>query len=340
MDSNLKILVIGDPHFNIKNRQRCLEFSNKFIQMAKKINIKNKLDLIICLGDIFHTHEKAHMLECKDVIDFLNNCQKICKTILLIGNHDRLNNSVYCTNEHFLYMYNVAKEMLNKNYDRLIIVDKPQIYKIKGYKLGLLPYVSPGRFNEALQNINTENINYLFCHQEFNGCKMGNIESRSGDIPSNGYVIFSGHIHDKQILKYKDSVVIYTGTPFQQRYGEDPDKTICLLTINTKKYYYEELDVGLPKLLTDELTIDEFNEFNNFQQYHRLIINGKELELNLLKKSKKFKQLKKKGIKFSFKLIRSENIEIKENIKFIDKFLEIISENKEAINLFNELHEN
>ena len=357
-DCGLNILCIGDPHFNIKNRQRCLDFSNKCIQKAKEL--KNELDLIICLGDIFHTHEKAHMLECKDVINFLDECQKICKTILIIGNHDRLNNEVYCTDDHFLYMHNKTIDMIrNTNIDvkiktNLTIVDKPQTYNIKGYTFGLIPYVEPGRFGEALESIKNStifntpitedrNLKYIFCHQEFKGCKMsqtssGFIKSTKGDVPSDGYVIFSGHIHDKQIINYKGSLVIYMGTPFQQRYGEDPDKTIGLISIQSDSHVYKEIDLGLIKLITQELTVKEFAELDVVYPNLRLIIRGKETELNILKKNKKYKKLKKNGVKFSFKLIRIQTKQVKKNIRFLEKFLEIISENKEAMLLFDEIN--
>lgn len=351
----LKILCIGDPHFSIKNRQRCLNFIDKCIEKVKQLKEQNQLDLIICLGDIFHTHEKAHMLECKDVIDFLNKCQKICKTILIIGNHDRLNNKVFCTEEHFLYMHNKTVEILKYlNMDKqiktnLIIVDKPQAYKIKGHTIGLIPYVDNGRFEEAFQLINSKditNIKYIFCHQEFKGCKMNNITSRNGDIPNDNYIIFSGHIHDKQIMKYKVnsdlSIVHYIGTPFQQRYGEDPNKTISHITINTD-YNIKEIDLGISKLITKEISVIEFNNtFNidNISTNLRLIVYGKEDELNILKKNKKYKQMKKKGVKFLFKLIREEQQIVKKNAKFLDKFIEIISEDENAVELFNELTSN
>ncbi len=48
----------------------------------------------------------------------------------------------------------------------------------------MVPYVPPGRFVEALNIIDNEwwkNVNCIFAHQEFYGCKMGAIESIEGD---------------------------------------------------------------------------------------------------------------------------------------------------------------
>ncbi len=69
----------------------------------------------------------------------------------------------------------------------------------------MVPYVPPGRFVEALNIIDNEwwkNVNCIFAHQEFYGCKMGAIESIEGDKWDHSFpLVISGHIHSEQRLK-------------------------------------------------------------------------------------------------------------------------------------------
>ena len=69
-------------------------------------------------------------------------------------------------------------------------------------KFLFVPYVPPGRFVEALEtykNINWKDVDCIFAHQEFYGCKMGAILSEEGDKwESKWPLVVSGHIHSRQ----------------------------------------------------------------------------------------------------------------------------------------------
>ena len=51
----IRILAIGDPHF----QEKYLDVVEEFITRTLKVIEKQKPDIVVVLGDILHTHEKA-----------------------------------------------------------------------------------------------------------------------------------------------------------------------------------------------------------------------------------------------------------------------------------------
>jgi DNA repair exonuclease SbcCD nuclease subunit len=183
------ILFIGDPHFQISNIQEVDLFLEKIINLATKKNP----DIIVIAGDILHTHERLHTLALNKAYDLIDNMRKITKTYVLVGNHDYINNQQFLTNNHWM---NGLKEWNNT-----IIVDNVLKENINNEKFIFVPYVPPGRFEEALRTLKYDWISAscIFAHQEFAGCKMGAIVSIEGDKwDINNPIVISGHIHSKQ----------------------------------------------------------------------------------------------------------------------------------------------
>ena len=54
----MNILAIGDPHFRIDN----IPEVEMFIEKIGKLANDKQPDLIICLGDLLHTHERIHTI--------------------------------------------------------------------------------------------------------------------------------------------------------------------------------------------------------------------------------------------------------------------------------------
>ena len=50
----MKYLVVGDTHFKVDN----VEESEHFHLQVRRYLLDNKVDCIILLGDLLHTHEK------------------------------------------------------------------------------------------------------------------------------------------------------------------------------------------------------------------------------------------------------------------------------------------
>lgn len=319
--SNLKIIAIGDQHFQIGNITDVDIFIEKILILINSINP----DIIVCLGDLLHTHERLHTVALNKAIEFINYLRNITKTFILVGNHDYVNNSQFLTDNHWL---NPFKEWKN-----VVVVDKPINYNINGHNLCFMPYVFPGRFKEALNSINIDykKFDIIFAHQEFKGCKMGAIISTDGDSWELDYPhIISGHIHSKQ--RIQDNIY-YTGACMQHAFGESEKNTIPLiilddkinihninLEINDKLNIFEfsdpiyvdsntykmyEIDLNLPRkkiiyMDTEDVSNFKLNENKEINQI-KLTISGNYEEFKALKKTKKFKELTDNGVKVIFK---------------------------------------
>lgn len=231
----LTALVIGDPHFKLDNVTEMIEFSDKLLERARQL----APTFIVCLGDVLHTHDRISMIPLVKAIAFLDELRKIAPLYLLIGNHDRLGQAVFLTAEHPFTSL--------KSWANTYVVDKVFEDTIMGHKFMFVPYVAPGRFQEALKTIlpavtlsevtlndterlesHLKDVTAIFAHQEFRNAKMGPIISTTGDEwPASWPYIISGHIHDYDELAVN---ILYVGTPLQHAFNENSDKTVSVFT--------------------------------------------------------------------------------------------------------------
>lgn len=219
-ETDFKVLTIGDPHFKVSNIPESENMTKNLIRIAAEM----KPDLIICLGDILDRHETIHVTPLTLSIQFLEALEDIAPLYVIIGNHDRPNNSDFMSDQH---PFNALKQWKNTT---IIDTVKKTRFKDK-YDFIFVPYVYPGRFIEAISHLQKgdsksdhESCHALFAHQEFFGAKMGAIISQQGDKwPHNYPLVVSGHIHDYGRPQHN---IIYTGTPMQHAFGDHNNKTI------------------------------------------------------------------------------------------------------------------
>ena len=206
-NKNLSILVIGDPHF----RARWIKTVDEFIRQTLATIEARKPDVVVVLGDILHDHEQTRESCQTRAINWFREISKHSYLIVLIGNHDRPNNSVFLTHEHFF-------NGLQDHSQILIVDDKAHATEITKdghvFRLVSVPYVAPHRFGEALEtlkfSIEEKRPDIIFAHQEFKGSKMGAIVSEVGyDWPKDAPLMVSGHIHEYHMPQKN---MIYVGT--------------------------------------------------------------------------------------------------------------------------------
>lgn len=328
---NVKILTIGDPHFKTRTKKDMELFVVKTIETAKKY----KPDFIVNLGDTLDTHEKIHVVPLTQSIQWMEEISKISPLYLIIGNHDRPNNSA---NKNELHPFNGLK-----NNDNITVVDEVIIDTCKGKHFMFVPYVPPGKFLETIYNKIEENeldkYAAIFAHQEFYGSKMGAIQSVQGDKwPLNYPMVVTGHIHE---YHRPQKNIIYTGTPMQHAFGDSRRKTVSLYTfmneVNTKNkdddliehnnnYITEErIDLGLPKKRIFKLNCQEVITWIPPQNSHiKLIIYGTNAELKSTMKLTLIKQWEKSGIKINTKTIDDNDDISHEPAKMEDLFVPFI----------------
>ena len=284
-------LCIGDPHIQVTNIQEVDLFIERLINLATE----KKPDLIVILGDVRHTHESLHSIAMNKAHEMINNMRLIAKTYILVGNHDMCNNQQFLTENHWM---TCLKEMQN-----VVIVDKALSETIRGEKFVFLPYVPPGRFEEALNTLKDDwkDASCIFAHQEFSGCKLGAIVSVEGDKWSNDYPhIVSGHIHSRQIIQNN---IYYTGSAMQHAFGESEKNIIAYLSFQNRDYHREEIDLKLPRKKIVYMDVEDIDNYNipNTEDKLKVTLNGNYDQFKALKKTKKYKNLIEKGVKVVFK---------------------------------------
>jgi len=306
---SLKILVVGDPHFKVNNGKDTDLMVKKIIQIAET----EKPDLIVNLGDTLDRHETIHVNPLKRAVYFMSELSKIATTALIIGNHDRPNNSCFLTNDH---PFNALKD-----WENLLVVDKVCKLRIKKFNLVFVPYVPLGRFQEALDtNPDTQDTpDLIFAHQEFRGAKLGFINSTEGDVwPEENPYVISGHIHDYQQLQKN---ILYPGTPIQHGFSDSGNKAVCMVYLEQNScsispmfgdsdpvkivsapiVRVEKILLNVAKKITLRLNPSEVDnlDLNKYKDHEiKIVIKGNVNEINTLIKKEKLKKLSKVKIVF------------------------------------------
>lgn len=307
----LSVLCIGDVHIQTGNILQIKEFLSKLEELL--VSSKYEIDIIILMGDILHTHERLHTTSLNYATQLFKMVSSIKPTYVLVGNHDLESNSQFLTTNHWMNCF--------KNYENLTIVDKVTVVEYGKIKITLCPYVPDGKFNMALETHHGkwEDSKCIFAHQLFDGAKMGaivaeNVEKWDENMP----FVISGHIHDKQLVQPN---LYYTGSCMQHAFGESHDKTILLVNIHEdiKHPLYTEIDLCLRKKKIIYTELEEFEKFDistlEKNTEYKITIDGSYEEFNGFRKTARYKELIKRGLKIVFKQKRSFILDKKEQMK-------------------------
>lgn len=299
MSEEVTLLIIGDPHFKTGNPLETVPMTKEVVSVARRL----KPDAIINLGDTLDRHESIHVNPLERATQFMYELSEIAPLYILIGNHDRPNNSNFLTTEH---PFNALKM-----WPGTTVVDKVISVTIKGLKFTMVPYVPPGRFQEALNTLpdSTIGIRAIIAHQEFKGAKMGAIRSEVGDIwPLSSPLVISGHVHDYDRLQPN---MIYTGTPIQHAFGDREDKTVSIFRfpiiptnnddINSL-FTEERVDLKLPKKSLVYLSCEEVVTYIPPEgKMIKIVVRGTREEIKAISKLPNIKQWNAAGIKIAYK---------------------------------------
>lgn len=323
------VLFVGDPHIQVTNIPEVELFLSKLVELAEE----KKPDLIILAGDLLHTHERLHTLALNKAYEMVNKMRKIALTYVLVGNHDYVNNQQFLTDNHWM---NGMKEWNNT-----IIVDKVLTKTINSEKFVFVPYVPPGRFEEALNTLedNWKDASCIFAHQEFTGCKMGAIVSVEGDRWLTEYPhIISGHIHSRQIPQ---SNIYYTGSAMQNAFGESEKNIIAYLTFNKNNYEREEINLHLPRKKIVYMDVEDVDNYEapTTTDTIKVTVSGSYDQFKALKKTKKYKNLVDQGVKLVFKpkKIQAMKKEVNKEGKEIDILDDIKNNGTDFCSILNSI---
>lgn len=324
----MKILVIGDNHFKFNNINDTDRMVSKILSVAEE----SRPDLIVNLGDTLDRHESAHYLPLKRAINFIDSLRQIAPTVVIIGNHDRPNNSTFLTDDHH---FNALKK-----WDSVYIVDVPTVLNFMDKKLLFVPYVFPGRLQEALDTLPGCMEPYpdmVFSHQEYYGAKMGAIVSDTGDKwPSEYPFNISGHVHDYDFLQDN---LLYLGTPIPHSHGDKSTKCIMLVNLD-REIQLEKIIMDVVQKVTikvdkDTLDKEKIKELLDSGADVKLDISGTTEELSELKKDLDLKDLKIK-VKYTDNTVVNDSV-VRDNRDFLTKLKTEVLDKADILKIFKEL---
>lgn len=325
-------LVIGDCHFKVDNVRETDMMVDAILRTAKD----KDPNFIVVLGDTLDRHESIHVSPLTRAVKFLHDLSNIAPVYLLIGNHDLKNNRQFLSNEH-------PFTALKYWGSRMTVVDTTTKVNIEDNTFVFVPYVPPGRFVEALDQISDwQSATCLFSHQEFKGCQMGALISQEGDEwPLSNPFVVSGHIHDYQ---EPQANMIYTGTPIQHAFGDRSDKTISYFKWLSKDIReHTRIDLELPRKKIVKLSISEVSNYvPHYKDELKIVIEGTSSEIKGIMKHPNVLNWKKIGHKIVYRDITP--VELKQVViadtktkKFSYLLFDSISGNSALQNIYKTL---
>lgn len=196
-----RILYVGDPHVTASE----LEDAEAMLRAIKDVLLREAVDLIVFLGDQYHTHAILHV----EVVDFwIRHFQELRelgpRIVALVGNHDLPGNG--SREKHAM--------QIHASQEGVTIVDAPH----QEGGILFLPYYAEGKdFVAVCQERSGSKT--VVCHQGFTGATYDNgFKVKGSDFFTEGGIdpnlvpqdaIISGHIHAPQQF----GKVWYVGAP-------------------------------------------------------------------------------------------------------------------------------
>jgi len=334
------ILAVGDIHFNKDAKLQGDELIDRLLVIAKEA----KPSIIVLLGDIMDTHETVKNVPWKQAEALFKGLSELAHTYVLIGNHDLCSASEFLTDNHFFNPYKV--------WNNITIVDKPLKITLSGKKFVLCPYVSPGRFVEALNTLFDEGEDWrdatcIFGHQEFAGAIYNDRDSVKGDAWSDELPpVISGHIHEE--CQIGDNI-FYVGSSRQVKFNENPIKKVWKITFGAKRTV-DKIELGLKAKKEVELDYEDVKtfDFGMCESYYiKLKIKGDSEQFKLFRKHPLHAKLIRSGVKIHFvnkpaqsqSLVKNLASALKDQLSFENILGELVKGKRPSIqDAYNEVY--
>lgn len=221
------ILFVGDPHFKKDNVSQTEKYAEETIRVFEACP---RGTVCLLAGDVLDSHGVLHLNPLRRATTFLQHLLKIGRVIVLVGNHDMINNQEYLSDYNWMSAVLEPWARLDK---RLTVVNTPIM--IDG--LVFAPYVPVGRFLEALDTTLSRErwstSRCVFGHQEIRGCYDNSVCSvrhsrhMDGDDWKSEYPpLVSGHIHTPTFV---GTNVVYPGSVISHSFGESGQSAVHLI---------------------------------------------------------------------------------------------------------------
>lgn len=252
-----KIIHIADIHIpnQLDKRPYDQMLKQAIAEIYKEVKKYNKDEIrIVVAGDIYNQKVKASKeaeVMCHNMFNYLN---AMCKTIVIAGNHDLLENNLDRMDAL------TPTFTIKDSYQNIIYADKELNYQ-SGYIVDDGVVWCLYSMFDMFKKPNIDGLREQYPNHKFVGLYHGDVVgavtdagrmSESG-IDTNDFVgldcVMAGHVHKNQTLKKNGIPIVYSGSLFQQNIGE-----------NTIGHGYELWDMETMKHKHVEVT-------NNYKTY-------------------------------------------------------------------------
>ncbi len=310
--TQLKFLCVGDPHLKTNNVQE----SECMIKEVLRVSKETSPDVIVCMGDVLDRFSKVDTPCLKRAITFFEEMAAFAPLYVLIGNHDRPNNTTFEIEDHAYTAVKKWDPQLG-----VTVIDKPTKVILGGMLIVMMPYLPVGQFVHSLNSLDKEDqhlrdtipswnsARVIFAHQEFYGVNMSGQESTLGDKWAKQFpLVVSGHIHQFQEL---NGNIIYVGSPSQLNFGDTLDKSVSLLTLSPTMRSHKRYYLTIPVRIDLVITYSEINTcvtpvLPTEDSKLRIIIKGTVEELKRINKLSRIIDWRKKGYYISTQTVLGE----------------------------------
>jgi len=263
MTNTKRIWMVSDTHLGCRsNAVEWMEiiedyFFNFFIPLIKREYREG--DILYHLGDVFDNRQSVNLMAQHLAIRVFEALADIFpETHVIVGNHD-----IYRKNSNDISSVDCLKYI-----PKIHIHKDPVVHTYPSGKSSLLmPWRrDPDHEKETLEEYGTHN--YLFCHSEVKGLRLGPNPKNVQDFGNDAEIyqgfdkVFSGHIHIRQQTKN----VFMVGNPYHMtRSDRSNTKGVYLLNLETGTLDFFENTIS-PEFQTYDissiydLTLEEFKD--------------------------------------------------------------------------------
>lgn len=207
----MTLLLTADWHLNDNPRDRYRhDWQRRLHKMIQQYNITS----LAMLGDLTDDKDRHSADLVNEIVRHLVELSRLCDVYILKGNHDYEANAEQPFFKFSRYIEGVSW------------INEPVVRIIKGVgKVLFLPHTRD--YETDWKKIGFKNVDMVFTHNTFTGAISESGREMVGiprDALPRGMEVFSGDVHKPQ-----DSPVIYVGSPYTIRFGDDFDPRVIVI---------------------------------------------------------------------------------------------------------------
>lgn len=288
----MKLLICGDTHFGVKDgSNNAFTYQKHFYDdIMIPLCLKENIDGVIFLGDIFHNRRTVNMFILANVIQLFNTIKSAIPSKLygIEGNHDlyfRNSYDVAAVRDISLGgLYYGEKENASEYYT----LDSGKCLLVH-WKNSKDEYIE--LFERIKKEINTSKVEYIFGHFAIQGAAMvgKKLDSSATDLNAEDFAVYfpnhkkviSGHFHTPSEF----GNIKYIGVPYHLTWN-DANNTLGTYILDTDsgelQFYENPKKMFIyVKIENIDVNIDEFIEKLpklDYKMTFKVVFNGKEFE--------------------------------------------------------------